>query len=295
MSDQSAQRVGDIRSIQATDGARLEYEVFGCGPPLVMLHGILAARASFSRQRAELAGHHRLIMVSARGHDGSDDRLPENYGAGLSGVDDLIAVLDAERLDRVSLFGHSAGGITAFVFACRYPERVDRLVLIEPTLLSILPLADRAPVMAAHETIANAAETGGPEAAVQALMTSVGGDAWTNLDAETQTRRLRALAQSAPMVGPHARALLKLMVTEADVRGLRPPALLLHGTLSASFEGIIADTFHTLRPDLPVISIEGAGHNVHRDRADVVNPLLLSFLAPDTHWHSFSSHTAQRS
>jgi hypothetical protein len=66
MSGRSTQRPGEVRSVCTADGARLEYEVVGSGPPLVMLHGILSGRASFSRQRAELAEHHRLILISAR-------------------------------------------------------------------------------------------------------------------------------------------------------------------------------------------------------------------------------------
>ena len=280
MSDRPEKPVRDVRSVQTADNARLEYEIVGSGPPLVLLHGILSGRHGFSRQRAALADQHRLILLSARGHDGSENHLPAHYGAGSSGVDDLRAVLDAEQLDRVSLFGHSAGGVTAFVFACRYPDRVASLILVEPTLLPLLPPADRAPIVAAHETIAAAAEAGGPEAGVRALMASVGGESWTRLDAATQASRVRALASSAMMVGPHARGLLDLQVTEAHVRGLRPPVLLFNGTDSAPFEGIMASRFRALRPDIQAITVERAGHNVHRDRPDIVNPAVLSFLAP---------------
>lgn len=244
-----------------------------------MTHPRRKVGTSFSRQRAEFANHHRLILLSARGHDGSEGILPANYGAGSSGVDDLRTILGAEGLDRASLFGHSGGGVTAFVFACRFPERVERVVLIEPTLLSILPPSDRAPIQAAHETIAAAAEAGGPEAGVRALMASVGGETWTKLDAETQAKRVQTLAKSAPMVGPHARGLLDLKVTEADISDLRPPVLFFNGTESAAFEGIIAKRFRALRPDVRAITVEGAGHNVHRDRPDIVNPAALSFLA----------------
>ena len=268
-----------VCAISAPDGARSEYEIIGDRPPLIMLHGILAGRSSFSRQRVELSQHYRLIMVSARGHDGSENRLPANYGAGSSGVDDLGAVLDAEGLGQVNLFGHSAGGVTAFVFACHFPDRVERLVLIEPTLLPILPPAERAMVVASHAAIAAAAEAGGPEAGVLALLASVGGEAWTSLEAEVQAKRLRVLAASAPMVGPHARGLLNLAVTEEDVRNLRPPTLLFHGTNSPAFESMIANRIRTLRPDFRVITAEGAGHNVHRDRPDLVNAEVLAFLA----------------
>ena len=43
-----------IKTIWASDGVQLEYEVLGTGEPLVMLHGVFAGRGAFSRQR-ELA------------------------------------------------------------------------------------------------------------------------------------------------------------------------------------------------------------------------------------------------
>ena len=45
-----------------------------------MLHGFLANRFAFSRQRAELAAHYRLIMIGFRGSAGSDTLLPADYG-----------------------------------------------------------------------------------------------------------------------------------------------------------------------------------------------------------------------
>jgi hypothetical protein len=96
---------------------------------------------------------------------------------------------------------------------------VEYLALIEPTLL----LSFRhptAPIETAHEDAA-AAEAGGPEAGVRALMASVGGET-IKLDAKTQAKRVQSLATSAPMVGPHARGLLNLKVTDADISDLHP-------------------------------------------------------------------------
>ena len=55
--------------------------------------------------------------------------------------------------------------------------------------------------------------------------------------------------------------------------------LLLYGENSFWFEGIIADRIRALRPDLRALTIENAAHNVHRDRADIVNTAVLDFLS----------------
>jgi 3-oxoadipate enol-lactonase len=275
----SIQKPGEVRSARAPDGARIQYEVVGDGPPLVMLHGLLAGRFAFSRQREEFANRYRLIMISARGHDGSDAILPANYGLGTSDLDDLRAVLDAERVDRVSLFAHSSGGATAFVFACRSPERVVRQVLLEPTLLALVPPPDFARIVAENEALAAVGDTEEPVACMRAAIAFLAGDAWSRLDEPTQAKRLQALASIAPMVGPHLRGLGQLAVADADVTNLRPPTLLFRGVDSFAFEAIIASRIHALRPDLRIVTVEKSGHNVHRDRADIVNPVSLAFLA----------------
>ncbi len=203
-----------IRDLRANDGARLEYEVLGAGPPLVLLHGVLASRATFSRQLAALAPYYRLILPSFRGHDGSDTRIPPGYGAGGSDVDDLIAVLAAENVERCHLLGHSSGGATAFAFARRHPERVGRLILIEPTLLRLLAPAGQAAHIPPFAAIADAADAGGPEAGLRAAMAFLGGDAWRGLEADKQAARLAAMA------GP-GRVLVDLDVTATDHGGGR--------------------------------------------------------------------------
>lgn len=278
MVDHHPQVQGDIRRISASDGATLEYEVVGLGPPVVMLHGFLANRFTFTRQRSELASHFRLILPNLRGSAGCCDAVPPNYGPATSDVDDLRAVLDAEKLDRVSLLGHSSGGATAFVFAVHAPDRVERSVLIEPTLYPALPSADRARLSAENSEIRAVCESQGPAAGLRACVASVGGDAWSKLDAKTQADRLQSLSSSAPFVRSHLLGLNTLPVTEADVTDFKAPALLLYGADSFWFESIIRDQLRIMRPDFRVVTIENAAHNVHRDRPDIVNAEVLAFI-----------------
>jgi pimeloyl-ACP methyl ester carboxylesterase len=273
----------EVRSVRASDGARLDYEVAGQGPALVMLHGFLAGRRAFSRQQVVLTERFRLIMPSARGHDGGHDgcaaSIPAAYGAGTSDVDDLNAVLAAEHIGEFRLLGHSSGGATAFAFARLHPDRVTRLIMIEPTLYRLLDPAAFDAEMAPVEAIIATAANDGPVAALRKTMDTLGGDAWASMEEARKAERLRALASCAPFVGPHFRGLLDFPVTAADVTALRPPALLLYGAASFPFEAAIAARFRASRPDLQVITIDGAGHNVHRDRADTVNQVVTAFLA----------------
>ncbi len=269
---------GDVRSVTAVDGVGLDYEVLGEGPPVALLHGAFVGRRAFSRQTRVLAERHRLILPSSRGHDGTDVTLPPDYGFATSEISDLAAVLDAVGADRVHLVGHSSGGAAAFAFARRYPERVDRMVLIEPTLLALLPPAVFDSVATAASSIIDLGDREGGVAALDATFAYMGGDAWQGLDPASRSSRLAPLARMAPMVAPHWRALLDYVVTPGDLAALSPPTLLIYGEKSVEFEASIAACWRAYRPDLALIEVEGAGHNIHRERPDIVNPAMVDHL-----------------
>ena len=67
-------------------------------------------------------------------------------------------------------------------------------------------------------------------------------------------------------------------MTEQGVSDLNLPTLLIYGTASFDPHPAIRDRWRALRPDLEMVIAEGAGHNVHRDKADVVNAAIDGFL-----------------
>ena len=46
-------------------------------------------------------------------------------------TDDIIRFADKQKLDKFTVLGHSLGGRTAMVLACRYPDRVDGCISID--------------------------------------------------------------------------------------------------------------------------------------------------------------------
>ncbi|WP_415891873.1 alpha/beta fold hydrolase [Neptuniibacter sp. PT8_73] len=100
------------------------------GTPMVALHGWLDNAASFDGLAQHLKGI-RLIAIDLIGHGRSDHR-PEVMPYYIwDNVNDLYAVLDSLSLNKVGLIGHSMGASIAMLFAGAFPERVDRLMLIE--------------------------------------------------------------------------------------------------------------------------------------------------------------------
>jgi pimeloyl-ACP methyl ester carboxylesterase len=117
-------------------------------PPLVILHGLLGSSRNWQTAGRELAGWtspadaptakpagegsaergFHVLALDLRNHGGSPHDEEMTYAAM---KDDVIAWLDAQGLRRVTLMGHSLGGKTAMLLACRQPERVERLIVVD--------------------------------------------------------------------------------------------------------------------------------------------------------------------
>lgn len=112
-----------------TSRLRLAVERRGSGEPVVLLHSLAMAGAMWEHVAERLAKRFEVWTYDARGHGQSPwDNEPFTIE---DLAEDLRDLLDALGLDRAHIVGLSMGGTTAIVFAATYPERVNRLVLVD--------------------------------------------------------------------------------------------------------------------------------------------------------------------
>lgn len=112
------------------DGIDLRFDVSGSGPPLMLLHGSVLSRAIWRGlgYLEPLAAEHTVIRVDLRGHGRSGAPHEDAAYAPATLVADLLAVLDAEGIERAALLGYSLGARIALSTALTHPARVTRLV-----------------------------------------------------------------------------------------------------------------------------------------------------------------------
>jgi len=111
----------------AQENIPLYYEVFGKGPPLLLIAGLASDSRSWQPILSGLRDTFTLIV-------------PDNRGAGRSCqecllsidqiADDCHALIRSLGFERVNLLGHSMGGMAAMTYAARYPQALDKLVLV---------------------------------------------------------------------------------------------------------------------------------------------------------------------
>ena len=105
----------------------LYYREYGSGEPLLLLHGNGEDSGYFRNQIACFAECYRVIAVDTRGH-GLSPRGTAPFTLGQF-AQDLHDFMDERCIKRASLLGFSDGGNIALLFALRWPQRVNRLIL----------------------------------------------------------------------------------------------------------------------------------------------------------------------
>ncbi len=97
-------------------------------PPMIILHGLLGSSRNWLSTGRDLAKYFHVFALDARNH-GKSPHAPEmTYEAMMQ---DIIGWMDGQGLARATIIGHSMGGKTAMLLACRQPERVERLVVVD--------------------------------------------------------------------------------------------------------------------------------------------------------------------
>jgi len=118
------------RFVTVEKGVRLEVlDWGGSGRPLVLLAGGGDTAHVFDDFAPKLTPSFHVYGITRRGF-GESGFSPEGYGADRLG-DDVLAFLDALKLEKPILVGHSLGGEEMSSIATRYPSRITGLVYLE--------------------------------------------------------------------------------------------------------------------------------------------------------------------
>ena len=106
---------------------KLHYVEKGNGFPLILLHGNGENLEYFRNQIEYFSAHYRVIAIDTRGH-GASPRGTAPFTISRF-ADDLYGFMSEHGIEKAHILGFSDGGNIAIVFAMRYPEKVERLIL----------------------------------------------------------------------------------------------------------------------------------------------------------------------
>ena len=130
-------------------GLRLHYADWGNAgaPPLILVHGGRDHCRSWDAIARSLHPHFHVIAPDLRGHGDSDWTKGGSYAL-TEYVYDLVQLVRSIAAPRVTLIGHSMGGMVSLIFSGSFPELVDKLVVLDG--VTMLPDSPKPPT---HERI----------------------------------------------------------------------------------------------------------------------------------------------
>lgn len=126
-------RVQDIQS----NGATIHVRVGGKGSAVVLLHGFGDTGDMWAPLAADLMRNHTVVVPDLRGMGLSSH--PEDGYDKRSQAADVRGVLTKLGIDRAAVVGHDIGTMVAYAYAARYPDKTDRLVVMDAPVPGIPP------------------------------------------------------------------------------------------------------------------------------------------------------------
>ena len=124
------------QEIQA-DGATIHVRVGGQGPAVVLLHGFGDTGDMWAPMAAELIRDHRVVVPDLRGM-GLSSHPAGGYDKKTQAAD-IRSVLTQLGIDHAAIVGHDIGATVAYAYAARYPDKTDRLVVMDAPVPGIPP------------------------------------------------------------------------------------------------------------------------------------------------------------
>ena len=194
-------------------------------------------------------------------------------------VSQLQELLDSLAVDRVDLLGLSMGGVIAAAFTARYPSRVRRLVLIDPSGAATLAL----PSLYKIAILPGIGELVLGLLGTETLLRSIASDFYDPSQVALFQDQYRVQMgyrgfKRSILSTIRCHMLDDFMETYQRVAALRPALMLIWGENDSTVPFEQSNTLRQLFPDAVFRPIPAAGHIPHYERPGEVNPALIDFL-----------------
>ena len=280
-----------FKTVAIGNGVTLHYAEQGTGVPVIFVHGSLSDYGYWKPQVAPFAERYRVIAYSRRYNRPNENAPVAGYSA-ITDSDDLAALIRTLHLGRVYVVGHSYGALTALFLEIRHPELLRAVVLAEPPAVPMLqhlspPNTAKGQAMYADiqkkmvEPMRRAFAAGRTDEGVGVFIDYVlaNPEAWQKMPPMDREDALRD-AQEWNVMLP--RGTLFPEISQAQVRAIRVPTLIMSGAKSYPFLVLIDNQLANTIPGSRNIVFPDAGHQMWYKHPDACRQETERFFQQHT-------------
>jgi pimeloyl-ACP methyl ester carboxylesterase len=261
-----------------SNGVKIHYVMMGSGEPCIMIHGFPDFWYTWRAQMPELAKHFQVVAIDQRGYNLSDKpEGVENYKLEKL-VGDVNAVVEHFKAPKAIIVGHDWGGMVAWTYAMRFPDKVDRLVILNlphPQGLS-RELAHSPAQQKASNYARNFQKPDAAKHVDPAMLTF-----WIT-DAAAREKYLEAFKRSSMegMLNYYKANYPREPYTPlTGLPKVKCPVLMIHGLKdTALLSPALNGTWDWIDNELTLVTIPNSGHFVQQDAAPVVTRTMVRWL-----------------
>jgi pimeloyl-ACP methyl ester carboxylesterase len=271
------------QTIAMPDGAHIFVRHGGTGPAVVLLHGFGDTGVMWGPLATQLATTHTVIVPDLRGM-GRSSKPAGGYDK-KSQAADVRTVVTKLGQDRAAVVGHDIGTMVAYAYAARYPDKVDKLVVMDAPVPGIAPW---------NEIILSPKlwhfNFGGPHAErlmagreriyLDRFWDEFAGDP-SKIDEPTRAYYTRQYAQPGAMRAAFAQFNTIVLKDVADNRvssQVKLTMAVLAIGAEKSLGASVAATMRNAATNVQEAVVPGAGHWLMEERPDAIIALVAKFL-----------------
>ncbi len=261
------------------DGHRIAYIEQGKGTPLILIHGIPTSKQLWRHVLPALAATQRVLALDLLNYGESDK--PADANVSIEAQSRMIVkFMDALQIDSADIVAHDIGGGVAQLLAVNYPERVDKLALIDAVCFDSWPIPEFLPLL--QPGAEDGFTTGDFITMMREFMPQGVYDKAAMSDeiidlymAPWSTKQgMSALFRNFRRLNPEY-----TQAIAGDLKHLSQPTLIIWAENDVFQKPEYATLLHETIPNSRLVWIKQAGHWLMEERADEVSGHLVEFLS----------------
>jgi pimeloyl-ACP methyl ester carboxylesterase len=266
----AAQATPPLRYLDRADGFRLAYRLIegpaADSPVVLLLHSTLSSGWQLKGLARAISKWATVVTPDRRGSGASRLAVARPVSVDEQ-VADAVALLESLGIGRVTVFGHSYGGVVALALAAAAPDAVDAVVAYEPPLLDLLRPADLGEMADVGAVVRAAHARGGAPAATTAFLRAITGE--EVLAGASATGRATLLAEGDGVLADVG----SMSGTSVNLAAITCPVTLVTGDASEPFYAAIAEAGAAVMLRAVRVRLPDARHH-----APITQPAALADL-----------------